>query len=197
MSLSHDIDFLFEVGTLRYVQRQWRQFLNPDFANLSEHTLRVIWIALIIAQREKAKNTGKIVKMALVHDLSESRSVDVHYLSRQYVERNENQAVADTLNKTAVEKEFLDLLQEYEERKSVESRIVKDADNLEVDLELREQSARGFQLPRDFSKMRKHVSQTKLYTKTAKKMWQQIQKTNPNDWHLKGNNRFKSGDWKK
>ncbi|MBU0579413.1 HD domain-containing protein [Patescibacteria group bacterium] len=197
MSLSRDIDFLFEIGTLRYVQRQWRQFLNPDFENLSEHILRVTWIALVIAKHEGAQDTGKIVKMALVHDLSESRSVDVHYLSRQYTDRHEKKAIADTLSNTAVEKEFLQLWHEYEKRDSLEAKIVKDADNIDVDLELKEQKVRGFQLPDDWQKMRNFVADKKLYTKTAKKMYAAIQKTNPNNWHIKGNNRFLAGDWQK
>jgi len=197
MNINRDLEFLYEVGCLRHIQRQWRQFLNPDFANLSEHILRVIWIALVIAKHEKVKDTGKIVKMALVHDLSESRNVDVHYLSRQYVERREDDSLTDTLSQTAVEKEFLALYHEYEKRECIEAKIVKDADNLEVDLELREQSVRGFTLEKKWAKMRKHVRDNKLYTETAKKIWDEIQESDPLDWHNNGNNRFNGGDWKK
>lgn len=196
-SLSRDLELLYEIGSLRWVQRQWKQFLNPDFANLSEHTLRVVWLALLIAQREGVEDTGKVVKMALVHDLSESRSVDVHYLSRQYVERNEASAVRDSLADTSLEAEFLALSEEYEQRESLEAKIVKDADNLEVDLELKEQEYRGFKLPADFAPMRQHVGSTKLFTKTAQKLWREIQESNPNQWHLSGRNRFQAGDWQK
>ena len=48
-----DADFLFEIGTLRFIQRTWKQFINPDFANLAEHTLRMTWIAIVIAKNEK------------------------------------------------------------------------------------------------------------------------------------------------
>lgn len=196
-SLQRDIEFLFEVGCVRHIQRTWRQFLNPDFANLTEHTLRVIWIALIIAQHEKIKDTGRLVKLALVHDLAESRSVDVHYLSRQYATRHEDKAIEATLAETSVYEEFLALWTEVEERKTVESQIIKDADNLDVDFELREQAAMGVQIAQDFAPMRKHVGETKLYTETAKRLWQEVQSANPNAWHLNANNRFNSGDWKK
>jgi putative hydrolase of HD superfamily len=197
MSLQRDVEFLFEVGSLRHIQRTWRQFLNPDFNNLSEHTLRVIWIALMIAKHEKFEDTGKLVKMALVHDLSESRSVDVHYVSRQFADRHEDAAIKDTLGQTALEKEFYELWHEAEERKTLAGQIIKDADNLEVDLELKEQQARGFTLPAKLQPMRVHVAETKFYTKTAKKLWDQIQKSDPNDWHWNSINRFNSGDWKK
>lgn len=196
-SLTRDIEFLYEIGCLRHVQRQWRQFLNPDFANLSEHTLRVVWIALTIAKHEKNVDTGKLMKMALVHDLSESRSVDVHYLSRQFAVRKEAEAIAATLENTAIEEEFLALWHEYEERTCLEAKIVKDADNLEVDFELQEQSVRGFTLKQKWAEMRTHVAKTKLYTKTAKKMWATIYKTDPLDWHNNAQNRFNTGDWQK
>ena len=197
MKLKRDIDFLYEVGCLRHVQRTWKQFLNPDFANLSEHILRVTWIALVIAQYEGVKDTGRLVKMAMVHDLAESRGVDVHYVSRQFADRHEEAALKDTLVGTALETEFLELANEYEERKSLTAQIVKDADNLDVDLELKEQTARGFLIEKKLATMRQHVGKTKLYTKTAQKMWTAIQKSDPHDWHWLSVNRFNSGDWKK
>jgi len=197
MNLQRDLEFLFEVGCIRHIQRTWKQFLNPDFENLSEHTLRVIWISLIIAQHEDVKDTGKLVKLALVHDLSESRSVDVHYVSRLYADRHEKEAIKATLDETSVESEFLALWEEVEKRDTPESKIVKDADNLDVDFELKEQAARGFQLSADLQPMRKHVGETKLYTKTAKKLWKGLQTANPNSWHMNAKNRFTGGDWEK
>ena len=44
------------------------------------HTLRVAWIATIIAKNESNADLAKVVKMALVHDIAESRTGDTHYL---------------------------------------------------------------------------------------------------------------------
>lgn len=192
-----DLEFLYEIGCLRHIQRTWKQFLNPDFENLSEHLLRVIWIALVLAKYEGATNTDKLMKMALVHDLSESRSVDSHYVSRQYVDRHEAEALSDTLDGTAVYEEFLAIWHEYETRDSLEAKIVKDADSLDVDLELKEQEYRGLRLGPDTFEGRKFVAAHHLYTETAKKFWDQIQTSNPNDWHMRGKNRFTTGDWRK
>jgi 5'-deoxynucleotidase YfbR-like HD superfamily hydrolase len=92
--------------------------------------------------------------------------------------------------------EFTQIWNDYEGRKSIEAKIVKDADNLDVDLELKEQEAKGVTLGKAFLAHRKALS-TGLYTKTARKFWQQIQKSNPHDWHLNAPNRFTAGDWKK
>lgn len=68
-----DIEFLYEIGCLRFIPRAWQQLLVPSGANLAEHILRVMWIAIVIAKYEKA-DIDKVIKMALVHDVSESRT---------------------------------------------------------------------------------------------------------------------------
>ena len=196
-TIARDIDFLYEMGTLRYSTRTWNQFLNPFCQNLTEHTLRVIWIALTIAKHEGVVDTSKVIKMALVHDISESRSVDVNYVSHQYAERFEDVAIDDTLDGTSVRDEFLPIWHEYEKKECIEAKIVKDADNLDVDLELKELEAMGNKLGNALRPTRERVMETKFYTDTARAMWKEIQKSDPHHWHVSGKNRLNSGDWKK
>lgn len=195
--LSRDIEFLYEMGTLRYATRTWNQFLNPNCQNLTEHTLRVIWIALILAKHEGITNTEKVMKMAICHDISESRSVDVNYISRQYADRHEDKAIADTLDGTALIEEFLPIWEEYERKDCPEAQVVKDADNLDVDLELKELEAMGNKLGKALSPTREKVAATKFYTATARQMWKDIQNSDPHTWHMTGKNRLTTGDWSK
>ncbi len=193
---SNDINFLFEMGTIRYIDRMWRRFSTPHFANLAEHHFRVFWIAMIIAAQEKNVDTGKMAKMVMVHDIAESRTGDVDYLARQYVVRNEELGIRDMLEQTSIEKEFYELWQEYETRESLESKIIKDADNLDCDFEYAEQSAQGNQLFKDMANMRIEKVRPRLYTKTAKKLFDEMKQANPHDWHSKSRNRSNQGDWK-
>ncbi|MBI4226266.1 HD domain-containing protein [Candidatus Roizmanbacteria bacterium] len=193
--MKRDIELLYEVGCMRFLQRNWRQFLNADFSNETEHTFRVIWIALVLAKHEGVKDLGKITQLALVHDIGESRSGDVHYVSRQYTKRDEGLAVRDIFQETSLDQEMLAVWKEYEERKTIESKIVKDADNLDVEFELKEQEAKGEQIGKYWRDARQIVYQN-LFTKSAKRMWQEIQKSNPHDWHFFARNRFTAGDWK-
>lgn len=195
--VEREVDFLHEVGTLRLVARTWKQFYTPATENLAEHILRVTWLALTIAKYEGITNTDKILKMALVHDLSESRSVDVNYVSRLYAERFEAAAIRDTLAGTIHEQELLELWEECEKRETIEAKIIKDADNLEVDLELQELAAMGYTIKQALDETRAQVGASKLYTETAKKLWQQIRQSDPHHWHTSGKNRLTSGDWKK
>lgn len=196
MGIARDLKFLYEIGCLRFLQRTWKQFLNPAAQNISEHTFRVIWLALILGQYEKIKDQEKIIKMALVHDLAESRTGDAHYVARLYTERNQAKAIRDIFADTALADEFVEIWREYEERKCPEAQVVKDADTLDVQLELQEQEARGHKLKDIWQAKRGKKVYSKLYTNSARKFWRAIDKSNPHEWHLKGNNRFNSGDWK-
>lgn len=194
--MKKDVDLLFELGCLRYVDRTWRQFLGGDMANVAEHSFRVMWIALLIAEQEKKGDVGTILQMALVHDATESRTGDVQYLSRQYTKRDETLAAADMFGRTSLKK-YEEIWKQYEKRDTIEAKIVKDADNIDVELELREQQHRGHDLKKIWKTRRRQGVRSILFTKTAKKLWDLIEKTNPHDWHNFGRNRHLAGDWKK
>jgi len=196
-NLQPDINFLYEMGSIRHMDRMWRRFHSRDFANLAEHHFRVFWTAMVIAQREGGVDTGKIAKMVLLHDIAESRTGDVDYLARQYVVRNEELAIKDMLGNTSLEKEFLEIWHEYDKRESLEAKIVKDADNLDVDMEMIEQASRGNSVAKYWRENHRetHVRVT-LNTETAREIFDHLRNANPDEWHISGRNRMKDGDWK-
>lgn len=194
--MKRDLELLYEIGSFRYVERTWKHFLGADFANNAEHSFKVAWMALMIAHYEGEKDSEKILKIALMHDIIESRTGDTNYLSRQYVVQDENMALEDVFKGTPLLTEMRELWREYKERKSLASKIVKDADNLDVDMELMEQRSKGNMLGTHWLSHRKLGVYPKLYTKTAKRMWKEIWNSNPHDWHLNARNRFNGGDWK-
>lgn len=179
-NLRSDINFLFEIGNLRFIPRMGNRFLRGLDQNLAEHHFRAFWIAMIIAGREGG-DTGKIAKMVLMHDIPESRTGDADYLSRQYVERNEKLALEDMLSGLPMKEEFEAVWQEYEARETLEAKIAKDADNLDVDFDLFEQAAMGNQLRGHFLESRRFVAKEKLYTKTAKEIFAQLENANPHE----------------
>lgn len=185
-----DIEFLYEVGSLRNVQRTWRQQLGIDCANDLEHTMRVVWLALMLARRVGGCNEEKIIKMALVHDIAETRTGDLNYVQKVYNTPDENRAAHDLFYGTSVEN-FQEILEEYEKRNAKEAQIVKDADNLDVDIEMKEFEERGHQLPAKWKQVRTLVRNEKLYTEAAKQLWDEIQISDPSSWHLKANKWFK------
>jgi len=182
-----DIEFLFEIGSLRNIQRGWKQHFGMDVANILEHAYRVAWIALMIARKEGVKNEEKILKMAMVHDLAETRTTDLSYIQKVYVTSDEDKAAHDLFDLTSLSDFYKDVLHEYEERKSIEAKIVKDADNIDVDLELKELEERGSLLPKKWVAFRKKVRDEKLYTASAKELWDTLGSVDVADWHVKAN----------
>ncbi len=191
---SRDFEFLFEIGSLRNIPRAWIQHLGVPCASTLEHTLRVIFLALLIARRENKKGNmsdeDTIIRMALVHDLAEARTADLAYVHKVYTKTDDARAARDLFASTSFT-DLEDVLAQYEKRDSIEAKIVKDADNLDVDVELKELEERGHRLPAKWVKMRKFVRDKKLYTKTAKTLWDKLQKADVTAWHMEANK------WKK
>jgi hypothetical protein len=82
-----------------------------------------------------------------------------------------------------------------EERETRESRVVKDADSLDVDLEIVEKMYEGFEIGKMLKAHRIENVRQKLFTETAKQIQREIYESNPHDWHfLSEKNRFRGGD---
>ena len=182
-----DLDFLYEIGSLRNVPRGWRQHLGMDCASDLEHMYRVMWISLILARMEGVKDEEKVLKMALVHDVAETRTSDHSYVQKVYVTADEESAARDAMIGTSISDMQSSILEKYEKRDSIESKIVKDADNLDIDLELKEIEEHGSKLPEKWAQFRKIVRDEKLYTDSAKKLWDEIQVSDVQSWHLAAN----------
>jgi putative hydrolases of HD superfamily len=193
MSRDRDVHLLFELGTMRHIDRTWRQFGGLPFANNAEHTFRVAWLAWVIGLAEGA-DIGRVVTMAMLHDVPETRTGDVNYLTRMYTKRDDQLAISDQFAGTSLEAASSDLWAEYEQRETLESKVVKDADTIDCDLELRELGSHGtlsasLRASRD-------AAFAKLYTATARDLFTTLYNTDPHEWHTGGRNRTNAGDWK-
>lgn len=185
-NIARDIELLYEIGSLRNVQRGWLQHLGTNCASDLEHTMRVMLLALALARREGVGKEELIMKMALIHDIAETRTSDHSIVQKVYVKENEGAAIHDILSDTSLSN-LEDVAKLYTVRESIEAKLVKDADNLDVDLELRELEERGHQLPKKWATFRRLVRDEKLYTKSAKLFWDEIQASDPASWHLTTN----------
>lgn len=194
-TLARDAQLIYEIGCLRLMARQWSRFQAPGFANNSEHIFRVSWISLIIAKHEGGVDEAKLLKMALVHDLPESRTGDVDYVSRAYATRNEPEAIADMMRGTVLESELVDLWLECEKKETLEAKIVKDADYIDVDAELAEQRARGHhELFELLQPVREFVG-SKLKTTTGRQLWEAVRAEKPLDWIINSKTGLSAGDF--
>lgn len=192
--LRRNIEFLYEVGSLRNLPRAWRQTLGVDCANDLEHTVRVMWLALILGRRAGVKDEGRLLKMAMAHDIAETRTGDTNYVFAVYTKTDEDRAEQDTFAGTSLTDFVTDILHEYKARRTLTAKVVKDADNLDIDLEIRELQQRGSALPAKWHNFRRLVRQKKLYTDAAKELWDALDKVDVADWHLTANKWLKHPD---
>ncbi|HSI20125.1 MAG TPA: HD domain-containing protein [Verrucomicrobiae bacterium] len=176
---ARNLHFLYQLGSLRHVQRSWRQYFGTDVATDLEHTLRVAFIGLMLSKMEGGANDEIILKMAIVHDLAESLTGDLTPVQKKYVEIDEERAIHDMFTGTSLE-EYIEVLKVYLERDTIEAKIVKDADRLDVDLEIRELAARGHDMK--LWEEKRKVIVDEFFTDSARQLWHSIQESDPASW---------------
>jgi putative hydrolase of HD superfamily len=135
-------DFLFECGMLRKTPRTGYQFLGTGAENVAEHSFRTAVIGFVLAQMAGA-NKERTAMMCLFHDLHEARTGDFNYVAHIYNTSQRTRALADALSGTGLEGDLMPLWEELEETESLESRLAQDADQLDLMLNLKEQSDLG------------------------------------------------------
>jgi len=172
------VDFLFEVGILSKTPRSGFYFLGSGEQSVAEHLNRVMFIGYALAMQEKNVDTTKILKMCLFHDLPEGRTSDLNYVHQKYAKVNEKKVVEDMTETLPFGADIKAVWEEYEERKTRESIIAKDADILEWILSLKEQVDTGNVRAREWIT----IAAKRLKTDNAKKLMPSILKTESDHW---------------
>ncbi len=113
---------------------------NPE--SVADHVYSMSLMAMVLAEflREMGEDidTGKVVMMALLHELGESRIGDIHLEARRYIPRRElddaeREAFRDVVGILGnVSSRLMGLYREFEDRSSREALIVRAADKLEL-----------------------------------------------------------------
>lgn len=175
------IDFIFEAATLKRLQRTgWQILGGGNRESIAEHSFMVAVISLMLAQEVKA-DTQKVLIMGLFHDLAEARIGDIYKLADLYVRADENKAIKDAFSGLGESDELIEILDEYEEEKTMEAKIVHDADTLALMLELKQLMENGNINAQEwflgnFDALRLDVS---------KKLANQLKTANSQDWWKK------------
>lgn len=178
-------DFLFEVGTLRKIQRAHRQVLITDDLsdNIASHSYRVALIGWFLA-REEGADPHRVVLMCLTHDLPEGRSNDHNWLHKRYVKVMEDEIIEEQLGSLPYT-ELADLAREYAERKTPEAVVAKDADMLDELLLLREYEWQGNKEAGVWLHEGKRAGEKQkdfLKTESARRIVEAIYERRPSDW---------------
>ncbi|MBI2623274.1 MAG: HD domain-containing protein [Candidatus Liptonbacteria bacterium] len=180
-------NFLFEAGTMRKLLRVHRQTLLTDDMsdNIASHSFRVALIAWALARKERA-DVGKVVLMALLHDLGEARSNDHNWVHKRYMKVFNDEIITEQLGGLPFGDLHM-LAREYEARKKKEAIIAKDADLLDEILLLREYEWQGNReamkwLYEGKGKLRTNAQLKKLKLKSSKELGRAIYEVEPSAW---------------
>ena len=131
-------NFLFEVGMLKKPPRTGFQFLGSGCESVAELILRTIFIGYTLSKMDADVDELKVLKLCLVHDLPEARTGDMNYMYKKYVTVDEDKAVKDLTETLFFGEDIKAAINEFNERKTKESLIAHDADQLSLILLLKE-----------------------------------------------------------
>lgn len=162
-------DFLKSAIALKNVLRQgWIEKLSiEDPESVADHSYSMAVMGMIISDLENF-NTEKILKMILLHDLAESKVGDYTPEKISYEKKTEleNTAFSEIVEKLPVDikLEYLQIWQEYQEKKSSESKFVHQIDKLEMALQAKSYQQKGHskEIESFFESAKKEITDPKL-----------------------------------
>ena len=172
------IEFLCEAGMLKKTPRTGYQFLGSGGESVAAHSFRTAIIGYVLASMEPSADRNKVVQMCLFHDFAEARTGDHNYMNKKYVKVNENTAIEHSVRGLDFAKEFLSLTREFNTCDTIEARLSKDADQLDLIMELKEQQDLGNPNAEDWISF----AIKRLITETAKELAEEILTTHSTDW---------------
>lgn len=130
--------FLEAAGRLKDLKRAgWVRVGIPSPESVADHSFRVAVMALLFGPR-LGLNVDKMVRLALIHDLAESRVGDLTPTDRvTSVEKRELEslAFAEIVDGLPEGSALVDLWREYAEEATAEARAVHQLDKLELALQ--------------------------------------------------------------
>src|SRR4030042_6359761 len=142
--------FFAEIGNLRRIKRTGFVLAgieNPE--SIADHVVRAAQIGYILAFLEGA-DPEKTATMILFHDNAEIRIGDQHKVAARYfnIGDAENKAMKEQVNALPEElkERVLVLMKDFEERRTKEGIVAKDADWLECAIEAKGYKEKGVEV---------------------------------------------------
>lgn len=172
------VNFLFEVGMLKKTPRTGYQFLGTGKESVADHSFRTAVIGYTLAIDEPEIDTNRVVLMCLFHDFPEARTGDHNYMNKKYVKKNEEQVVRDQVRNLPFATDIESLVREFNAVRTPEAQIAKDADQIDLIMELKGQMDIGNPNAKDWL----DFAIQRLVTEKGKRMAQEILVTNSNEW---------------
>jgi putative hydrolase of HD superfamily len=171
-------NFLFEAGMLKRTPRSGFQFLGTGAESVAEHIFRTCYIGFALGAMAEGCDVDRIIRMCMFHDLPEARTGDLNYVNKKYVEADERRAIGDLARSLPVGKEMEALVVEFQEGRTQEAVLARDADQLEMILALKEYKDLGNRYAEEWLE----YSLKRLKTDEAKELARTVLETDSSLW---------------
>jgi len=140
MNTTRFLECLFEISSLSRMQRTgWVLAGVPNPESIADHCFETAIISFLLAKNLNDPNLdmGKMLVMALFHEIGEARLTDLPRRSKKYVKGFKNiaerEAAEDILSDVIGDKkELIALLDEYHNLASTEAKLVEAAEELQI-----------------------------------------------------------------
>lgn len=139
MTLEQILDLLLQANRLKTVPRtgwQLRGVVQPE--SVAAHSYGVAWLSLILAEAVDAPlDRARLLTTALLHDLPETHISDIPNSALRFIapaakRSGELSALAEILGDLPFGAPYRELWLDFEDRRTPEGRLVRDADRLEL-----------------------------------------------------------------
>ena len=144
------IDFLTLTRSLKTTKRTgWIMsgISNPE--SIADHMYRMSLMAMIASFSNETLDTNRCIKLALIHDLAEAKVGDitphcgVSDEDKYKLELGTMEQLQTMLGPLLGGDEIIELWKEYEEGTTIEAKLLKDLDKIEMILQAQEYEAEG------------------------------------------------------
>ena len=142
--MSQSAKYLHEVGMLNDTPRSGFAFLGTGAQSVAEHIFLMMHVAFLLARMSEEKiDELRLLHLVMFHDLPEARTIDHNYVNRKYVTEDLEKVLDDGAREWSHGAEIAAYIREFEAAETLEARLAKDADQLELLLMLKKQGDLG------------------------------------------------------
>ena len=150
------LSFIEEIGILKSLPRTgWLIHGIKNGESIADHCYRMTLLSMLLADTLVAKgmklDTEKVMRLSLLHEIAEARIGDIPFTVLTYIpeevkEIGERKAVTSMLEKFgSIGKWYQELWEEFERNETIEAKLVRAADKLELMIQVLEYEKLGYQ----------------------------------------------------
>jgi len=150
------LSFIEEIGILKSLPRTgWLIHGIKNGESIADHCYRMTLLSMLLADTLVAKgmklDTEKVMRLSLLHEIAEARIGDIPFTVLTYIpeevkEIGERKAVTSMLEKFgSIGKWYQELWEEFEQNETIEAKLVRASDKLELMIQVLEYEKLGYQ----------------------------------------------------